>query len=148
MDVTPRTVTLEYFKRLHLPIVHLKPFVPLVHLSVMSFVKLSIFGTSFEVRSFVRVNVSDVDCYEYRWPPDMLISSQSAWVRPPFVAPVSRPDLLHSKGAFGLVWCVFCPFFFWISSLTCASVKFRKGSTYRRICRDKEDHEAIQHPCA
>jgi hypothetical protein len=108
----------------------------------MSFVKLSIFGTSFEVGFLLLFfNLSHPDL---RSPQDMSISSPLAWVRTPLSIPPLNPA--HPlQGAFGLVWYVdlnrlYPPYHK-------HPPQFRKGSTHRRIRCYQEDHEALQHAC-
>lgn len=69
----------------------------------MSFVKLSIFGTSFEVLYYFIT--SNLYRFLLRLLPDMLISNLSEWVC--FFPLLSTSPSLndrHPKGAFGLVW--------------------------------------------
>ena|SRR5216684_2290420 len=113
---------------------------PLNHSVSMSFVKLSIFGTSFEVGfrllSFIELTP------DLRSPQDMSISNPLAWVS--HLSPLHPPNPAHPlQGAFGLVWYV-SPSSFPPARHTCPT-QFRKGSTYRRIRRYQENHEAIQY---
>jgi hypothetical protein len=107
----------------------------------MSFVKLSIFGTSFEV-SFLLLSshLSHPISGHHK-----ICRSPTRW-HGCVIHSIPPLNSAHSlQGAFGLVWYVDessfpppyhkCP------------LQFRKGSTHRRIRCDQEDHEALQHAC-
>ena len=108
----------------------------------MSFVKLSIFGTSFEVGFILlsfhlshKISGHNKICRSpTRWHGCVIHS-----IIPPFYP--THP----LQGAFGLVWYVdessFPPSYY-----KCP-LQFRKGSTHRRIRCYQEDHETLQHSC-
>lgn len=107
----------------------------------MSFVKLSIFGTSFEVGFlplFFHPSHPDL-----RSPQDMSISNPLAWVRHPF-NPSSQsrlPSPRRIRASMVRRRILFSP-----SSHKCP-LQFRKGSTHWCICCYQEDHETLQHAC-
>jgi hypothetical protein len=88
----------------------------------MSFVKLSIFGTSFEVGFLLLSFIS--------------LTRSQVTTRYVDLQPVGM-------GAFGLVWYVDQSSF---PPHTTMPFQFRKGSAHRRIRCYQEDHETLQHP--
>ena len=108
----------------------------------MSFVKLSIFGTSFEVGSafsLLFLHLSHKISGHHK-----ICRSPTRWhgCVIPSILPLNPAHSL--KGAFGLVWYVrdssFPPL------TTKCPLQFRKGSAHRRIRGNQEDHETLQHP--
>lgn len=120
----------------------------------MSFVKLSIFGTSFEVSDFGLNDKSHLltRWIFKRWPLGMSTCNLSEWVR--VLYPIFRDSCVGcswggnrcfraclvcriTRALHHSLLTLFVPFL--------ASGQFIQGSAYRAIRRHQENHEAIQH---
>lgn len=108
----------------------------------MSFVKLSIFGTSFEVALLSAVLAQLIS---FRSPPATSTCSQSAWVSSLSILSDLCQSHAVGPGAFGLVWYVG-------GTAQRASflifLKLSQGPADGSLCGYQEDHETLQHPGA
>ena len=114
----------------------------------MSFVKLSIFGTSFEVQLLVKFPTPFINRSAQLLGHNKICRSPTSWngwalrsIPISIVANARCKVHLGSSGKFGE--CLVTKTF-----LTVCARQFEQGPTYGRVCGDQEDHEAIQHPGA
>ena len=114
--------------------------------NTMSFVKLSIFGTSFEVILLSFSHFSAHSSIYLRSLRDMSIYNPSAWVRH-FPLSLALSYLFSCRCVrAGMVRSLFFDLVFLRQLYIDAYiVQLCEGSTYRRVRRHKKNHETLQH---